>query len=105
MTKTLLLLMFSSILMIAMPQESTAAENLQAMIDSAEEGAVLQLDNRTYEGNIVIDKEIQIIGNKKTIIKGDGTGNVISVTAPNVTLRNLTVTNGSMNRNSAEEYA
>lgn len=105
MKNYLLLLIFISILMIAMPKQSSAASNLQTMIESAEEGAVLQLENKTYEGNIVINKSIEIVGKKHTVIKGDGTGNVISVTAPNVTLRNLTVTNSSMNRNSAEEYA
>lgn len=82
-----------------------AAESLQALIDSMKEGAVLQLENKTYEGNIVIHKPLTMIGSEKTVIKGDGTGNVISVKAPNVKLSKLTVTHGSMNRNSAEEYA
>ncbi len=82
-----------------------AAENLQSRIDSLKEGAVLKLENKTYEGNIVINKRMTIIGSKNTVIKGDRTGNVISVKAPNVKLSRLTVTHGSMNRNSAEEYA
>ncbi|MED4202798.1 nitrous oxide reductase family maturation protein NosD [Neobacillus mesonae] len=82
-----------------------AAENLQATIDSMKKGAVLKLENNTYEGNIVIDKSLTLIGQKHTVIKGDGTGNVISVKAPHVKLKNLTVTHSSMNRNSSEEYA
>ncbi|GHH97998.1 nitrous oxide reductase family maturation protein NosD [Neobacillus kokaensis] len=82
-----------------------AAENLQAMIDSMKEGAVLKLEDKTYEGNIVIDKPLTLIGAKHTVIKGDGTGNVISVRAPRVKLKYLTVTGSSMNRNSSEEYA
>jgi nitrous oxidase accessory protein len=105
MKKLTLLLFVFSLFFFIKPEKNMAAESLQARIDSAKEGAVLKLDNKTYEGNIVIHKKITIIGSKHTVIKGDGTGNVISVKAPYVTLSRLTVTGGSMDRNSAEEYA
>ncbi|MDQ0974379.1 nitrous oxide reductase family maturation protein NosD [Neobacillus niacini] len=105
MKKLLLFLFIFSITILVFPEKSSAAENLQAMIDSLEEGAVLQLENKTYEGNIVINKSMTLVGTINTVIKGDGTGNVISIKAPNVTIRNLKVTNSSMDRNSAEEYA
>ncbi len=105
MKKLLLFLFVFSITLIMNPEKNIAAENLQATIDSLEEGAVLKLENKTYEGNIVINKPITIIGADKTVIKGDGTGNVISIKAANVTLKKLTVSHSSMNRNSAEEYA
>ncbi|MDM5329627.1 nitrous oxide reductase family maturation protein NosD [Neobacillus sp. CF12] len=105
MNKLLLILFVFSLTFIVHPEKNSAAENLQAMIDSLEEGAVLKLEEKTYEGNIVIDKRLTIIGSEKTVIKGDGTGNVISIKAPNVTIKKLTVTNSSMNRNSSEEYA
>lgn len=105
MKKLLLFLFVFSITLIIIPEKNSAAENLQAMIDSLEEGAVLKLEDKTYEGNIVINKPMTIIGANKTVIEGDGTGNVISIKAPNVTIRKLTVTNSSMNRNSSEEYA
>ena len=82
-----------------------AAENLQSLVDSMQEGAVVKLENKTYEGNLVIHKSITIIGSENTVIKGDGTGNVISVKAPHVRLSNFTVTNSSMSRDSSEEYA
>ena len=105
MKKQLLFLFIFSIIFLINPEKHIAAENLQAMIDSLEEGAVLKLENKTYEGNIVINKPMTIIGSSKTVIKGDGTGSVISIKAPNVTLRKLNVSNSSMDRNSAEEYA
>ncbi|MEH7011149.1 nitrous oxide reductase family maturation protein NosD [Neobacillus niacini] len=105
MKKLLLFLFVFSIIFSINPEKNSAAENLQAMIDSLEEGAVLRLKDKTYEGNIVINKSITMIGTDKTVIKGDGTGNVISIKAPNVTIRKLSVTNSSMDRNSAEEYA
>src|SRR3954464_3143897 len=105
MKRLLLFLTVFSIPLIINPEKNSAAENLQAMIDSLEEGAVLKLENKTYEGNIVINKPMTMIGSNKTVIKGDGTGNVISIKAPKVTLKKLTVSNSSMDRNSAEEYA
>lgn len=105
MKKYMLLFFILALIGLSSPNKNMAAENVQSMIDSLEEGAVLQLEDKTYEGNIVIDKPMTLIGSGKTVIKGDGTGNVISVRAPGVTLKNLTVTHGSMNRNTAEEYA
>ncbi|MEY2195212.1 nitrous oxide reductase family maturation protein NosD [Neobacillus sp. BF23-41] len=105
MKKTALLSFIFSLFLLMSPEKKLAAENLQATIDSLKDGAVLQLENKTYQGNIVINKAMTIIGSPKTVIKGDGTGNVISIKAPHVKLSHLTVTHGSMNRNSAEEYA
>ena len=87
------------------PCRSGAAENLQAIIDEAEPNATIQLENKTYEGNLVIDKPLQLIGQDGTVIQGDKTGNVISIQAEGVTLSNFTVENSSMDRNSSEEYA
>ncbi|MFB5193841.1 nitrous oxide reductase family maturation protein NosD [Neobacillus sp. KR4-4] len=105
MKKLALVSFIFSLLLVMSPEKKLAAEPLQATIDSLKEGAVLQLENKTYSGNIVINKPITIIGSKKTVIKGDGSGNVISIKAPNVKLSHLTVMHGGMNRNSAEEYA
>ncbi|MEH7155439.1 nitrous oxide reductase family maturation protein NosD [Neobacillus drentensis] len=101
---TLLSFIFSLFLLIS-PEKKLAAENLQVTIDSLKDGAVLQLENKTYQGNIVINKSLTLIGSKHTVIKGDGTGNVISIKAPHVKLSHLTVIHGGMDRNSPEEYA
>ncbi|WP_017756243.1 nitrous oxide reductase family maturation protein NosD [Calidifontibacillus oryziterrae] len=79
--------------------------SLQEVVDLAEENDVIKLENKIYDGNLVITKPITIIGQSTTIIKGDGTGNVITIKSPNVRLENLTVTNGSFNRNTGEEFA
>ncbi|MGG3469394.1 nitrous oxide reductase family maturation protein NosD [Neobacillus pocheonensis] len=105
MKKLTLISLVFSLLLFVKPEKNMAAENLQAIIDSMKEGAVLRLENKTYEGNIVIHKSMTIIGSSNTVIKGDGKGNVISIKAANVRLSHLTVTNSSMDRNSAEEYA
>lgn len=105
MKKACLLLFILFLSFTMNPGKKMAAESLQATIDSMEEGAVLKLKNKTYEGNIVINKGMTIIGLSDTVIKGDGTRNVISIKAPNVRLSKLTVINSGMDRNKAEEFA
>lgn len=69
-------------------------DNLQAAIDSAQAGDTVQLAAGKYAGKIIINKPLTIQGaaNHATIIEGDRTGRTISVLAPDVTLKNLTVT-------------
>jgi nitrous oxide reductase family maturation protein NosD len=105
MKKITLFLFVFSLFFLFKPEKNLAAENLQVIIDSMKEGAVLKLENKTYDGNLIINKSISMIGSNKTVINGDGTGNVISIKAPNVKVSHLTVTGSSMNRNSSEEYA
>lgn len=101
-----LLLYLSLIIVWSQPPIVHAEENeLQTLINETIENSTLQLENKVYEGNIIITKPLKIVGGKKTVIKGDGTGNVVSIQSPNVVLRNVTIQNSSMNRNSAEEYA
>ncbi len=60
-------------------------------IENAQAGDTLRLSkNATYEGSITISLPLSIIGNGATI-DGQGSGSVITVTAGDVTLRDLTV--------------
>ena len=70
------------------------ANVLQTAIDNAKDGAILKLSAGVYEGNIVINKPISIIGKEDgVIIKGDGKGTVVKILSSYVTFKNLTVTN------------
>ncbi|WLR50355.1 nitrous oxide reductase family maturation protein NosD [Bacillus tianshenii] len=79
--------------------------SLQTLINRTPKNKTLQLEARVYEGNIVITKSITLRGVEGTVIKGDGTHNVITVKAQNVVLENFTVTHSGQDRNSKEEYA
>lgn len=105
MKKTCLLFFLLFLASFVFPKYGSASEDLQDLIDSAQEGAIIKLENKTYKGNITINKKVEIIGGSQTIIKGDGMGNVVSIYAPGVIMRSLTITNSSMDRNSSEEYA
>ncbi len=66
---------------------------LQDAIDKAPAGSILKLPKGVYKGSIVIKKPLSIIGKEDgVIIDGEGTGTVIEIKSPYVTIKNLTVT-------------
>ena len=71
-----------------------AGADLQAAIDQAQDGDTLRLAAGTYTGKIIINKPLTLEGSDKrdAIIQGDRTGRTISVMAPNVTIKHITVT-------------
>ena len=69
------------------------ANLLQDAINNAPEGSILKLPKGVYKGSIVIKKPITIVGKEDgVIIDGEGTGTVIEIDSPYVTLKNLTIT-------------
>lgn len=82
-----------------------ADSSVQQLVDQTPVNGVLTLKDNIYVGNVVIDKPMTVKGSGGTIIKGDGTGNVMTIKAPNVRVENVTVTNSSFDRNTAEEFA
>ena len=80
------------------PQPNTLAQSadfdLQAAIDTAPLGAVIQVPPGVYQGNILIEKSITLEGTDWPILDGGNQGNVIEINqAPNVTIRGLVIRN------------
>ncbi|WP_416798952.1 nitrous oxide reductase family maturation protein NosD [Ciceribacter azotifigens] len=67
---------------------------LQAVIDRAAPGDTITLQAGTYRGPVTIGKPLTLAGEEGAVIAGSGSGSVISVTAENVIVRNLSI-NGS----------
>ncbi|MBV1902014.1 MAG: nitrous oxide reductase family maturation protein NosD [Marinosulfonomonas sp.] len=63
---------------------------LAAALKTAQAGDVLRLSKGIYAGPLAIDVSVTIDGNGATI-DGQGVGSVITVNAPDVTLRGLTI--------------
>lgn len=68
-----------------------APRNLQAMIDSAAPGSVLQVPAGTYAGPIDIEGPLTVEGSGAATIHGDGLGSVVNVSGDGVTVRGLTI--------------
>ena len=87
----------ASLVLLQSPAEATTTtvspgESLQAAIAAAAPGDVLRLRAGRYEGTVVIGKSLTLIGEPGATIVGPGSGSVIGVTAPEVVIRNLTIT-------------
>ena len=65
--------------------------NLQNAINLANSGDVLILNTGTYFGSINIDRSLTLLGNKDSIIDGEGTGHVIVISAANVAVKGLSI--------------
>jgi parallel beta-helix repeat protein len=70
---------------------------IQDAIDNASEGYTVFAYNGTYYENLVIQKQIMVIGenNTNTIIDGSRKNHTISIKSEKVTIRGFTITNSS----------
>ena len=80
------------------PWDGTPAhpyQNITNALKNALDGYTIFVRNGTYIENLLVNKSVSLIGEHTdlTIIDGSGIGNVIVVTAENVTFRNFTVRN------------
>jgi nitrous oxidase accessory protein len=64
---------------------------LQSLLDRARDGDVVELAPGEYYGSIRIDRSLVLNGRPGTVLDGGGAGNVVTVTAPDVTIRGVTV--------------
>ena len=78
----------------AQPYPKGALFDLQAAINAAEPGAVIQLPAGLYQGNFVIEKPITLEGIDWPVLDGQNEGNVLEIrNAPNVAIRGLVIRN------------
>lgn len=68
-------------------------EALRTAIAAACDGDTLLLSSGTYPGPVKIDRSIVVASHGDAVIDGGGKGTVIEVTAPNVTLSRLRISN------------
>jgi len=64
---------------------------LQALLDRARDGDVIELAPGEYHGAIRIDRPLVLSGRPGAVLDGGGEGNVVTVTAPDTTVRGVTV--------------
>ncbi len=70
---------------------------LQSHIDAAAPGSELILAEGLYSGSILIDKPLTLRGEPGAILDGEGNGDVIRVTSPDVRIEGLTLRNSGFN--------
>jgi parallel beta-helix repeat protein len=75
----------------------SGATIIQDLIDAPHlPGDIINVPSGTYNENVIVNKEVTLIGenNEDTIIVGDGSGNTVTVTANNVVISGFTIKNG-----------
>ncbi len=77
-------------------REYAVDADLQTAIDNAEEGDILLLNAKKYSGPLTISTSLTLKGIDNPKLTGDGTGSVITVTAPNTVIRGMTITGSGL---------
>lgn len=68
-----------------------ASFDLNAALAAAKPGETITVPAGVYPGPLIIDKPVKLVGVGQPIIQGDGKGNVIEITAPDVTFDGFVV--------------
>jgi len=65
------------------PEGNGDFESIQGAVNGAEEGDIIRVHDGIYHQKIVINRRVHVIGNgsQGTVIKGDGVGSVVRLTA------------------------
>lgn len=64
---------------------------LQSFINSSSPGDTIVISAGTYNGNLVIDRRLVLAGVGHPVIRGDGTGSVITITADSTVVRGVII--------------
>ncbi len=67
--------------------------DLQAAIAAAQPGDTIQVPPGTYAGPLLIDKPVTLEGQGMPVIDSGGQGDVVTISAPDVTLRGFVIRN------------
>ncbi|WES31558.1 nitrous oxide reductase family maturation protein NosD [Varunaivibrio sulfuroxidans] len=90
-------------LVLASPAASAATrlvapgpDALRRAIAAAAPGDRLELQSGTFHGPVVVDKPLTLEGENDSVIDGGGKGRVITISAPHVTVRGVTIINSGI---------
>ncbi|MCA9752394.1 MAG: nitrous oxide reductase family maturation protein NosD, partial [Gemmatimonadetes bacterium] len=67
------------------------AVDLATELERAPAGATIHVPRGVHQGPFEIDRPVTLVGEPGVVLRGDGAGDVVRVTAPDVTLRGLTI--------------
>ncbi len=72
-------------------QQGTGTFDLAAALAAAAPGATITVPPGVYPAPVVIDKPLTLVGEERPLLQGSGEGDVVHITAPDVTLRGFAV--------------
>ena len=65
--------------------------SIQAAINAAAAGDIVQVQAGTYTGNLIVNKQIVLEGINRPVLRGEGTGSVITVLADRCTVKGFII--------------
>ncbi|MEK7873340.1 MAG: right-handed parallel beta-helix repeat-containing protein, partial [Chloroflexota bacterium] len=65
--------------------------SLAEALTAARDGDTVEVHGGRYNGNLVIDKSVQVVGIGAPVLDGRGKGTVVHITAPDIVLRGFVV--------------
>jgi len=88
--------LFVVVVPVAAIPDITEYSTIQAAINAANPGDIIEVASNTYYEQVVVNKSLTLVGagSSTTIIDGGGTGTVVRVTADNVNVTGFTIQNG-----------
>ncbi|AGB17549.1 nitrous oxidase accessory protein [Halovivax ruber XH-70] len=78
------------------------AATIQSAIEQAPPNTTVRIPAGTYDETLTIDRPITLAGDGAVTIRGDGNGSVVTITAPEVGVRNVHVTGTGTRAHGAE---
>ena len=73
-----------------------SAATLQERINAAAPNETIEIEPGVHAGAIIINKPLRLVGQPGAEIRGNGVGNVVTITAANVTLRDLRISGSGL---------
>ncbi|WP_222564274.1 nitrous oxide reductase family maturation protein NosD [Novilysobacter antarcticus] len=70
--------------------------SLQPVIEAATPGDTIVLAAGRYDGPLLVDRTLSLVGEPGAVIAGPGTGSVVTVTAPEVQIRGIEITGSGL---------
>lgn len=77
--------------LLAVSARPAGAFDLNAAIASAKPGDTIRVPAGNYDGPVAVNKSLKLLAEPGVVIDGHGRGNVVTITAPDVTFRGFTV--------------
>lgn len=75
----------------------TPGEDLQAAVEAAAPGEVVELLPGLHRGPVLLDRRVELVGRPGAVLEGPGRGSVITVTAEGAAVRGLTLRGSGTN--------
>ncbi len=71
-------------------------QTIQAALADAQAGDTIQVQGGVYEGPLRVEKSVELVGMDWPVIDGNGTGTVVTLTAPGIRFRGFVVRNSGV---------